>query len=62
MASTPDFDELLQEPDDSQAFEMDDEPVFTPNPDKDAGVVVVEPPLIPIGRKRRRDNLRKLQN
>lgn len=62
MASTPDFDELLDEPEDSQAFEADDEPEFTPTPDDSAGVVVEEPPLMPIGRKRRRDDLRKLQN
>lgn len=60
MAKLPDFDELLDEEENSQAFEADDELEFDPNPDKNAGVVATEPPIIAIGRKNRKDELRKL--
>lgn len=60
MGNLPDFDELLDEDENTQAFDADTEPDFTPNPDKNAGVVAVEPPIIAIGRKNRKDELHKL--
>lgn len=60
MAKKPEFDELLDESEDSQAFEADDEPTFDPLTIEDSNVVAVEPPLIAIGRKRRKDDLRRL--
>lgn len=59
----PKYDELLEDDDDSQVVEVDAEPVFNPElpTGKHAGVVVVEPPIITIGRAKRREHLRKLQ-
>ena len=59
----PQFDELLEDAEDSQAFDADLEPTgFEPpvNENK-AGVVIVEPPIIHIGRDKRKRELRKLQ-
>lgn len=60
MAKKPDFDDLLDESEESQAFEAEDEPIFDPLTIEESNVVSVEPPLIMIGRKRRRDDLRRL--
>lgn len=57
----PQYDELLEDDDDAQAFEAEPEPVFDPEFDENSGVVVVEPPIISIGRAKRREHLRKLQ-
>lgn len=60
MGNVPDFDDLLDEDENTQAFDADGELDFTPTPDEDAGVVSVEPPIIAIGRKNRKDELHKL--
>lgn len=52
-------EQLLDEDPNSQAVEVDDEAFYEPYPDKDSGVVVVEPDIITIGRGKRKDALRK---
>lgn len=54
----PDFDPTAID-DESLAVEADDEVNYTP--DSDSAVVAVEPRIITIGRKRKKDDLRKLQ-
>lgn len=56
----PLYDDLLEDDPDSQVIEVDDEPVFKPRPTKDDGVIISEPPIISIGRARRRRDLRLL--
>lgn len=60
MASKPEYDDLLDDDEDSQVFDADEELEFTPRPDENAGVVAAEPPIISIGRKNRKDVMRSL--
>lgn len=57
----PDFDDLLEETEESQAFDADSEPVFDADYKEDSAVVALEPPIISIGRAKRREYLRKMQ-
>lgn len=57
----PDFEELLEDAEDSLVFDADDEPVFDPELDENSGVVIVEPKIINVGRDRKKRDLRKLQ-
>jgi len=53
-------EEILNDDPDSLAVEADDEVQYDPN--SESSVVAVEPKIITIGRKKRRDSLRNLQN
>lgn len=59
----PQYDELLEDDPESQAFDADLEPTgFTPpSNEHEAGVVIEEPSIIHIGRDKRKRELRKLQ-
>jgi len=58
-----DFDELLEDDEDSQVIDADfEEPGFQPEYAKDDGVVISEPPIVSIGRAKRRKYLRELQD
>jgi len=54
-------EELLSDDPDSLAIEADEDSYYTPSPDEDSGVVTIEPDIITIGRKMRRDSLRDMQ-
>lgn len=51
---------ILAEDPDSQAIEADEDCDYTPLPDNDSSVVVVEPDMIHLGRKMMKDALRTL--
>jgi hypothetical protein len=61
MASKPEFDDLLDDTEDSQVIDVDEELQFDPNPNENAGVVAVEPEVISIGRGIRKREMQKLQ-
>ena len=54
-------DDLLSDDPDSQVVEEGEDVRYTPYPDEDSAVVVAEPEIITIGRKRRRDALRDMR-
>lgn len=59
----PQYDDLLEDAPDSQAFDADLEPVgYDPDElgEHESGVVIEEPKMINIGRKLKKDDLRKL--
>ena len=58
------YDDLLEDEPESGAFDADLEPEgFEPYEDKkESGVVIVEPPIIQIGRAKRKDELKKMQS
>jgi len=59
----PQWDELIDDDENSQVVEADtEEPGFQPEYDKDDGVVISEPPIVSIGRARRKQYLRSLQD
>ena len=53
-------EQLLSDDPDSLAVEADDNAYYQPIPDEDSGVVAIEPDIITLGRKARRDVVRKL--
>lgn len=55
-------EEILSEDPESLAVEADDIPQYDPDLDENAGVVSVEPPIISIGRARRKRELRQMRS
>lgn len=53
---------LLDEDPESQAIDADEDAYYTPEPDKDSAVVIQEPKIITVGRKKRKDALRNMSN